>query len=126
MMYNKLVETCFFSPHHVGEIDTTKDFTVHSRTHKNNQGILIDFSLRCSHEGLIQCARFKAVGNPFVIASLEWLCRQIEGKLITNLPELTYKTLVQQLNIPTFYYPVAIQVEEVYKEALRLMIKSLG
>lgn len=125
MMYNKVIEDCFFYPRHAGIIDATAPLVVHFRGSQPNQAVLIDLYISCSPDGLIKKTNFKAKGNPYVIAAMEWLCRQIEGKLIDSLPLINYQTLVKELDIPNSQYPTALQIEEIYKETIVLMKKKL-
>lgn len=125
MMYNKIVQDCFFLPKHVGVLDLSASLTVHFRSKQINQSMTkIDLYLQCTETALIYKACFKTIGNPYVIAALEWLCRQIEGRALDNLPLINYQILIKELEIPTHQYPVAIQVEDVYKEVLTLMKKK--
>lgn len=125
MMYNKVVQDCFFLPKHVGVLDLTASFTVHFGSSQINQSMTkIELYLQCTESALVYKACFKAIGNPYVIASLEWLCRQIEGRELSQLPAINYQILVKELDIPTHQYPIALQVEDVYKEVLILMKKK--
>ncbi|BCA95745.1 hypothetical protein TUM19329_21060 [Legionella antarctica] len=125
-MYNEIVEDCFFLPQHVGIIDLASPLTVHFRSSQNNlSATRIDLYLQCTKRSLISKARFRAIGNPYVIAALEWLCRQSQGRELDSVMSITYQTLIKELEIPTHQYPVALQVEDVYKEVLTLMKKKL-
>ncbi len=136
MMYNELVEDCFFLPRHVGILDLQAPLTVHFVSIQKNQSITrIDLYVQCAENALIRKACFKATGNPYVIAALEWLCRQIEGKKLDclewrsdqkNNPQdkQLYQILVKELEIPQNQYPIALQVEDVYKEVFTLMKKK--
>lgn len=125
MMYNKVVQDCFFLPRHVGLMDLSAPLTVHfSSSQKNQSFTTIDLYLQCIKNGLIKRACFRATGNPYVIAGLEWLCRQIEGRSLDNLAPINYQLLIKELEIPTNQYPIALQVEDVYKEVLALMKKK--
>lgn len=137
MIYNEIIEDCFFHPRHVGILDLQAPLTVHFTSIQNNQSTThIELYIQCTEDALIRKARFKATGNPYVIASLEWLCRQIEGKQLDSLEwgaaqkstlhdEQLYQVLVKQLEIPQNQYPIALQVEDVYKEVLAFAIKKL-
>ncbi len=122
MMYNKIVQECFFSPSHVGVLDLMAPLSVHYSC--NKMGVLIDLYSQCTAKKEIMKACFKTNGNPFVIAGLEWICRQIEGENLDALPILNYQVLVEQLDIPNSQYPVALHIETVYKEVLLLMKKK--
>lgn len=125
MIYNNIVEDCFFQPRHAGMIDLNAPLTVHFRSSQKNQSLtIIDLYMQCTNIGFISQMRFKATGNPYVIAALEWLCRQLEGRTLENLPLINYQILIKELAISTIQYPIAIQVEDVYKEVLTLMKKK--
>ena len=72
-------------------------------------------------------ACFKANGNPYVIASLEWLCRQLEGRSIDTASQIDYQRIVKELEIPVAQYPIALRlvfikkylIEETYILMLR-------
>ncbi len=125
MMYNQIVEQYFFYPEHTGVIDLSNPLSAHLRRGQRQQGMLIDFYMQCAGDGLIQKVCFKAMGNPYTIASLEFLCRHLEGENISSLPEFNYSMLVKIMDIPNTQYPVALQVEEIYKEILVLMRQKL-
>ncbi len=127
MMYNKLVEDCFFHPSHVGELDINEPLTGHHERNMRHQNatIAIKLYIQCTHAGLIHRACFKAIGNPYVIAALEWLCRQIEGFSLDKLPPINYQILISVLEIPTSQYPVALIIEGIYKEVLALINKKI-
>jgi nitrogen fixation NifU-like protein len=122
-MYNKIVHDCFFSPRHVGVVDLNDRFTVVFKNSQKGHG-QIELYLQCNSNGRIERACFKSNGSPYVIASLEWLCRQLEGKTIDNAPEIDYQLIIKELNIPVVQYPVAIRVSDAYKEVLFLMMKK--
>ena len=121
-MYNKTVEDCFFKVQHSGLLNSSEPLTVHFRTSQNGPVlVIIDLYLQCDANGLIRQARFKTNGNPFVIAALEWLCRRIENQELITLSPLDYRLIITELAIPTAHYPIALQVEDTYKEAVLLM-----
>ncbi|MCL5272652.1 MAG: iron-sulfur cluster assembly scaffold protein [Gammaproteobacteria bacterium] len=126
MMYNKLVQDCFFKPEHVGVLDVADSLVAHYsyRVTQQNQVVAIEFYMQCSRTGLIKRACFKAHGNPYVIAAIEWLCREIEGANLDTPPLISYQLLINVLEIPNSQYPVALVIEDVYKETLALMKKN--
>jgi len=123
-MYNALIEDCFFQPKHVGSIDLSLPLAVHSRKGNTNSNI-IDLYMQCNDKGFIERICFKSNGNPYIIAGLEWLCRQLTASFLPDLVLPDYQLLVEKLEIPTNQYPVALQIEGVFKEALVLMKKKL-
>lgn len=126
MMYNKTVQTFFFEPKHVGILDLTKPYTVHSRIENKAQNALFDLYLHCLDDGTIKKLLFKAAGSPYLIAALECLCQRLEGGNIYALLPFHYHMLVCELEMPQSQYPIAVQVESAYKEIVQLMQHKLA
>lgn len=112
-----------FLPEHVGIIDLN-NHTVAVKNNQKSQGT-IELYMQCGQDRVIQRICFKTNGNPYLIAGLEWLCRQIEGKQIDELPPIDYQLLVKELNIPVTQYPLALRIFSVFKETLILMNNKL-
>ncbi|TAL62754.1 MAG: hypothetical protein EPN84_05990 [Legionella sp.] len=121
MMYNKIVEDCFFNSNHVGLVQPDYPLSAHFKSHVPGQNNRLDLYLVCTKDKIIQRACFKAMGNPYMIAALEWICREIEGLELEQLPVINYPLLVETLAIPNTEYPVAIQVSQAYQEVVKLM-----
>ncbi|WP_454785785.1 iron-sulfur cluster assembly scaffold protein [Legionella sp. WA2024007413] len=122
MMYNKIVREYFFSPKHVGVLDLNDHFAVGVKNNQKGQGI-IELYMQYIPDGTMVRACFKTNGNPYVIASLEWLCRQLEGKTIDAAPQIDYQFIVKELDIPVAQYPIALRIVDVYREVLLLLKK---
>ena len=120
MMYNNIVTNCFFSPKHVGVIDLNNQFAVVFKSSQKGQGQL-ELYLQCNPNGEIERTCFKTDGNPYIIASLEWVCRQLEGSTIDSAPKIDYQMIVKELGIPVAQYSIALRVANAYKEVLFLM-----
>lgn len=125
MMYNETVESCFFAPHHVGSLDLAEPLTEHYRSGLPGKGDLFDLYLLCNEEGLVLKANFKAYGSPYLIAAVELICRRLEGSRVSEHPQLDHAWLVNTLDLPKIRYPVAIQVEDAYREILTKMKMKL-
>lgn len=123
MMYNKIVHDCFFQPQHVGTIDKTQPFVASFRTPKVN-GVIIDLYAQCNPDGVVLSICFKTNGNPYLIAALEWWCRQVIQKNIKKLPSFNREELIELLEIPFNQAPLIVRVEDAYKEILKLMKKN--
>lgn len=93
---------------------------------KNNQKGQgdIEFYMQCDGHKVIQNVRFKTNGNPYLIAGLEWLCRQIVGQDIDNAAAIDYQKLIKELDIPMTQYPLAVRILDVFKKTLVLMSKN--
>ncbi|WP_298623993.1 iron-sulfur cluster assembly scaffold protein [uncultured Legionella sp.] len=127
MMYNKVVEDCFFHPEHVGVLEASDPLVAHYSYKMMHQKTIsmIELYIECSRDGLIRTACFKSNGNPYVLAALEWLCQNIEGTNLDSPPSINYQVLINVLDIPNSQYPVALVIEDVYKETLALMQKNI-
>lgn len=126
MIYNELVRDCFFEPRHVGRIALESPLVAHFRCEQTKQAALIELYMQCNAQGLIERMCFKTNGNPYVIAALEWLCRENQGKMFEVLEPLNYQDLVQLLELPMNQVPVALQIQDVYKAVIELMAQKLG
>lgn len=124
MMYNNTVYDYFFSPRHVGIIDLNHDFVIVCKNEQKAQGT-IEFYMQCGQDRLIQKICFKSNGNPYLIAGLEWLCRQLEGLSLDKVPPIDYQRLINELDIPVTQYPLALRVVQVFKDSLILMNNRL-
>lgn len=117
MTYNKIVNDFFFQPRHIGKLDCSRSLTVCSRVGAGSGGFF-DLCLSANAKGIIEKACFKAYGNPYLIAALELVCRQLEQCSIHTLQHLDYKILIEQLDIPKANYPVALLVVQGHKEVI--------
>ncbi|KTD32452.1 NifU family transporter iron binding protein [Legionella moravica] len=125
MMYNKIVQDCFFQPRHIGILDLSEPLVSYCRIEQHKPRIIIDLYIQCSRTGLITTVCFKTNGNPFVIAGMEWLCRNLEGTDLMKTETISYQMLINTLEIPVSQYPVALLINDVYQESLILMKKKL-
>ena len=120
MLYHDNLEKLFFDVQHAGVLHCTKPLTVCCRTNveKNKNCALY---LACDKKGLITQVCFKALGDPYVIASFEWLCRQIELTELKIHPLIDYVMIVDALMIPKARYAAAVLVETNYHQAIHLL-----
>ncbi|HAT1594846.1 TPA: hypothetical protein JAN72_01230 [Legionella pneumophila] len=124
MMYNKIVRDYFFQPQHTGTLDLNDPFAIGVQSQQANQLNTVHFYIKYDKDKTISRARFKTNGNPYVIAAMEWICCQIEGKTLETLPLIDFQILINVLQMPNSQYPVAVQIEGIYKEVLTLMRKK--
>jgi nitrogen fixation NifU-like protein len=81
--------------------------------------------MHCDEQLIVHSMRFKTNGNPYMIASLEWVCRQSAGKNLNQL-YINCDELIKILEIPLNQSPITLQVQDVYKEVINLMRSNLG
>lgn len=125
MIYNERVESCFFTPKHVGVLDKTAARTVHHRTGEHGRGDFVDLYLKCDKQGTILQACFKAFGNPYLVAAAEWLCQQLEDSQIDEHPCIHYERIIDEFAIPKAHFSVALQIEAGYQKLVLTMQKKL-
>lgn len=124
MMYNKLVEELFFSPKHVGVLDLSEPRTVYFSNAQFSKEVVVSLYMQCDEANLVSAISFTTNGNPYVIASLEWLCREVFGKKIEHW-SFNYDEAIKLFNVPFNQAPVILHVQNVYKEVLMLMKKKI-
>lgn len=116
-MYNKITEDFFFHPKHVGSLDTTNPRVTYFEIKQN--GLFMRLYVSRSENRVIERASYNTNGNPYVIASLEWLCRTIQGASLDALPKLHYQQIIEALGMPTSRYPDAVQIDRLFKELIK-------
>ena len=125
MMYNKIVRDCFFNPQHAGSLDLSLSRTAFFSTAEFSQDTVIELYMHCDELYTVHSMRFRSNGNPYVIAALEWLCRQSVGNNLNQL-NCDFGGLSKVLEIPFNQSPLLLQVQDVYKELLSLMNNGKG
>lgn len=125
MNYNKIVEKNFFEPKHVGQLASKGVNSLNCHIHKKAKGSHFDLYLASNEQGKLSIACFRAYGSPYLIAALEYVCQVLEGSSIDEHPKVTYISLVQQLELPKLFYPMAILVEKGYIDLINTMKAKL-
>lgn len=125
MTYNKLTETCFFNAHHAGTLKEGTHNLVYHRSGRAGFGDVIDLYLACDARGGVVAVRFKASGNPWLIAACEWMCARCEAQGIAAVADIDYQTLIDNFAIPRVRYPTALQVAEAFKSIITEMRTKL-
>ncbi|MCE3046114.1 iron-sulfur cluster assembly scaffold protein [Legionella sp. 16cNR16C] len=125
IIYNELVERCFFKPCHAGILDCSEPYTVHVRAGYPGRSGHFDLYLQCD-SGLIKKARFKAFGNPYLIAGLELLCEQVENSSLDGHPHFEHRELARRLDLPKNQQQLVFLIETGYLSAINHMKEKLG
>ena len=123
MMYNQIIYDCFFFPRHIGVLDCSIPRTVYFRVENFSQSTITDLYMHCDNDHNILSVCYKTNGNPYIIASLEWLCRQANGKKFEEL-YFNQEELIKILEIPSNQTPLILYIKDVYTEVLNLMNSS--
>ena len=122
---NENMRALFFDLQHIGECDLLDPLCVRERIvmGKNTQ---MDLYLACDQQGMLTKACFKAMGDPYLLVGLEWLCRQIEGTLLASHPLLNYAMILETLDIPRLRYPAILLIDTHYRLAVQSLQQHWG
>lgn len=123
MIRNEYIQELFFNTKHCGVLDCQQPLTFSSRIYLEKTKCL-EMYITYTSEQLIQYARFRASGNPYLIAGLEWVCRQLENNLWASTTPIDYQTIMQNLQIPTEQYPLIMLISMCHQEIIRHSVNS--
>ena len=91
--YNEVVRALFADPAHAGELAGAPV------GYFEDQGIRVRFTAEIEGEA-IKYMRFQAWGCPHVIASCEWICRELEGGSVEALESFDSARIMADLAVP--------------------------
>lgn len=122
---NENIRALFFDLKHIGELDISQPLCTRERIvmGKTKQ---MDLYLACDRRGIITEAHFKAMGDPYLLVGLEWLCRRIEHSLLASHPFLDYEVILQNLEIPRLRYPAILLIDTHYQQAVKSLQQQWG
>lgn len=125
MNYSKEIEGYFFSPQHVGTLDTRLPLCISYQEGSEKQGLMIVLTLVGNESGLILKARFKAFANPYYIAGLEWLCQHLEGSSFLQPLSFDFALFQKALDLREEHYPLVLKIESLNKTVIKFMQAKL-
>jgi len=113
--YSDAVMHHFFAAEHVGRLPEIRGMVrvvlgVDER---------VELSCQIDEHGVIQCAKFKAYGNPFTIAASAFACEALTGQTVQAIKDWDFQAFQEALDMPEDGVPSAILIEEVLKEVLK-------
>lgn len=117
-MYNDKIKRYFFNTLHAGDVIDSKACCKRVKVGYRNQGVCVLALCVNASQQIVQ-ARFKAFGNPFLIATLEWLCEQLEQCTLTKARQMTRTHWVEALSLPESAMPMALLVEKGLNDVLQ-------
>ena len=123
--YPSIVTELFFNINHAGVLDCSQAFTI-CNDNKQDKNFNIKLYLQANLENIIELAKFKTNGNPYIIAGCEWLCQQIEHTDLNIHPYINYSIINNVLQLPKPYYPIALLIENSYNKAITLLNNKLN
>ena len=121
MIYNELVTRCFFQSQHVGILDCSQPYSMCCKVGEVIYGSAIDYYFFFNEKRFILTARFKAYGNPYLIAGAEWICQQLQGSYMDDYPPINSAMLIEKLGIPKAHYPIGVFLEKSYLSIVNQM-----
>lgn len=116
----------FFQPQHAGILDCNEAYTVHARAGYPGRQGYFDVYLQCDNAGLVKKARFRAFGNPYLIAGLELLCGQLENSYLNEHPCFNHRELADRLELPKKQQQLVFLIETGYLNVIVQMKEKLG
>lgn len=114
MMYNLLVEQLFFDLRHAGEISENEAGRQVYESGAAGQSALIKLSISFDQLNCMTKVRFKAYGNPYLLAAMEWLCRQLEGRNVQDCEKLEWQRLIALFDMPKTQQGLALRIVDLY------------
>lgn len=111
MRYTTRVESCFFNARHAGFCET--DYKPISRYANIDNTVQVVFAKAKSQDlDSPLTLRFKACGNPFILAAAEWIARQFGKQSDARLHGMSADKWMALLEIPRTEMKTALQINE--------------
>ena len=114
MMYNEIVENCFFNPEYAG-FDESRFRRILEYFPANTSNKMV-FAIGKDAADFSLSLRFKASGNPYVLAAAEWICRQFKKKNFIDCMGMSPEDWHALLEIPVSQKRTALQITQACKQ----------
>ncbi len=113
MSYNELVRQHFFEPQHVLLNNINKTAYVCFSEGSVALGDAIEFYAQFdkTNRKLIKL-KFKAFGNPYLIAAMSYICEQLQEKSLDYINDFSVQSLIELFEMPKTKYYVAYMIED--------------
>lgn len=123
MSYNKLIQQHFFEPSGVlSKADDVSDYRVINEG-SVALGDALQFYVKMDEAHTIfEQLKFKAYGNPYVIAGMSYSCEQLQGKALSETEKFSAKHFIEIFELPKTKYYVAYMLEDVLQELKKVML----
>lgn len=99
MNYPDIIKQHFFEPYHLGEWPASQDDVMIAKAGSYSLGALVQIQCLHEEEKIIQ-ARFKAYGDPFLIAAASITTKWLEGQSFEAIENFHYQMLTDALSLP--------------------------
>jgi len=110
-LYNDLVLNLFYRAAYTNYSDKLDGNLIEFSAGNIEKEQLIQ--LKCVElEDKIVLARYQAYGCPYLIASSEWLCGQLEGSMFSQINKIKLQDLMDLLDIPIEKKSVILLLED--------------
>ncbi|MBS0357979.1 MAG: iron-sulfur cluster assembly scaffold protein [Proteobacteria bacterium] len=117
MNYPNSVTEHFFNPKNIGTLSSSETNVGMAHVGSYAAGDVIELSL-CIEQDMIKDAKFKAFGNPYIIAGMSLLTTLLIGKTNEEATQITYQDFVKHLSLPPIKLYCALLIEDAIKAAL--------
>lgn len=115
--YNALVLEHFWQPRHVGAFAEEQKDVFTGKIGNPGIGDVLQLQLQVE-QNLIKAAKFKAYGNPYIIAGCSIACERLPGLSIEEAQQINHRDFVDALNLPQTKLYCALLIEDVIKAAI--------
>ena len=113
---NSLLQQHFASPHNVGSLDSNSPNVRVGKVGLPG-GDVLELYVLIEEEKMVD-AKFRAQGNPYLIAMMSYLTDFLINKSLKELEGFNYQVLINVFAIPKVKTYCALLVEDVLKDTL--------
>lgn len=121
---SELVLKHFDKPQQLGKLDRSKPTVVYCRIGSEKIGEILDLYLNIDSKQKIKDVKFKALGNPYLIAGASFLCKKVLGLKVNEAEQISYQDIMNYLQFPTAKQATAVMLESALKQAIDLWRKK--
>ena len=116
--YPQQVIEHFERPRNVGTLPVELDRVGTAKLGDANVGDVIQLQIKLNKNDIIEDAKFRALGNPYLIAGASYLTDLLIGQSVEEARRMNYIDLIDALDIPQTKMYCAVMLEDVLKSAI--------
>ena len=83
-----------------------------------NVGDVLQLQIKLNQNNIVEDAKFRALGNPYLIAGASYLTDLLIGQSVEQIQKINYVNLIDALDIPQTKMYCAVMLEDVLKSAI--------
>ena len=116
--YPQQVVEHFEQPRNVGTLPVELDGVGTARLGDAEVGDVIQLQIKANQNNIIEDAKFRALGNPYLIAGASYLTDLLIGQSVEEVRKINYVNLIDALDIPQTKMYCAVMLEDVLKATI--------